>query len=205
MHEQDRRLAKQLESGREEAFKRFFDDYFPRVYRFCTRRLREDAAEEITQTVLVNAIRNIGRYRGEASLFTWLCQIARHEVSTYYRQSSRQDHIVLMDDSEVVKAELESLSADPELGPESLAAGHQGREIIQVILDHLPGDYGRVLEWKYIEGFSVEEIAQRLATTPIAVQSMLARARGAFRRQYLAVSDEMDLLTGDHGPGEVVP
>jgi RNA polymerase sigma-70 factor (ECF subfamily) len=47
-------------------------------------------------------------------------------------------------------------------------------------LDSLPGRYGDVLEWKYIEGASMKEISERLQSTPKAVESMLSRARLAF-------------------------
>ncbi len=199
MHEPDRELASRMAAGRDDAFRLFFDRYFPRVYRFCLRRLSEDAAEEVTQSVMINAVRHIASYRGEAGLFTWLCQIARHEVSAHYRRQERHRDVVLADDSEAVRAELESLAADPELAPERMADRGRGQEIVQLILDHLPGDYGRVLEWKYMEGYSVEEIARRLTTTPIAVQSMLARARKAFRQQYMALGEEIRQLTGDRG------
>ncbi len=191
MHQDDRELAKQMVKGKDAAFRLFFDRYFPRVYRFCLRRLGEDSAEEIAQIVLVNAIRHISTYRGEASLFTWLCQIARNEISTRYRAEARHSRIVLLEDSDEARAELESLSADPALTPESVVDRHQGQAVVQLILDHLPGDYGQVLEWKYMHGYSVEEIASKLATTTIAVQSMLARARGAFRKQYEAISTEV--------------
>ena len=49
------------------------------------------------------------------------------------------------------------------------------------MLDRLPGRYGDALEWKYIEGHSVEEIGQRLGIGHTAAQSLLARARVAFR------------------------
>jgi RNA polymerase sigma-70 factor (ECF subfamily) len=190
MHEEDRDLAKQMAQGRDPAFKRFFDLYFPKVYRFCCRRLSEQAAEEVTQTVLINAIRSIGSYRGEASLFTWLCQIARHEVSTHYRRESLHNAVVPMDESDEMRAGVGSLSEDPDLAPEHGIDRSRSEAFVHLILDHLPGDYGRVLEWKYIDGYSVDEIAGRLATTPIAVQSMLARARGAFRTQYEALNAE---------------
>lgn len=182
-----------MAAGRDEAFRQFFDEYFPRLYRFCTRRVHEDAAEEVTQTVMINAVRQIARYRGEASLFTWLCQIARHEISAYYRREGRLGEVVPLEERDDIRAELESLAADPELAPEHLVAQGQGQELIQLILDHLPSAYGRVLEWKYMEGYSVDEIAERLATTPVAVQSMLARARRAFRQQYVALAGSAGL------------
>jgi RNA polymerase sigma-70 factor, ECF subfamily len=201
MHDLDRDLVRRMAAGRDDAFRAFFDQYFPRVYRFCIRRLTEDAAEEVTQTVMINAVRKISHYRGEASLFTWLCQIARHEISAHYRRQQRHRDVVLAENHEAVRAELESLSADPDLAPEHAADRRQGQAVIQLILDHLPGDYGRVLEWKYMEGYSVEEIAGRLVTTPVAVQSMLARARQAFRKQYAAVSGEIVNLGGSTDAG----
>jgi len=203
MHDEDLKLARDMRKGRDQAFRLFFDRYFPRVYRFCLRRLEESAAEEVTQSVLVNAIRKIQQYRGEASLFTWLCQIARNEISTHYRREGQRSHLVLIDDSEEARAELESLSADPGLTPEGMADRHQGQALVQLILDHLPGDYGQVLEWKYMHGYSVEEIAKELATTPVAVQSMLARARAAFRKQYEAATTEVFTLGADSDPGRV--
>jgi len=41
-----------------------------------------------------------------------------------------------------------------------------------------------VLEWKYIQGLSVAEIATRLGTSMKAAESMLTRARLAFREGY---------------------
>lgn len=203
MYLDDRELAKQMTQGRDPAFREFFDRYFPRVYRFCCRRLDEQAAEEVTQTVLINAIRNIATYRGEATLFTWLCQIARNEIGAHYRRSAVHANVVAMEDSEEVRAELESLGGDPELAPDRALDQARSQEFVQLILDHLPGDYGRVLEWKYVEGYSVEEIAARLETTVIAVQSMLARARSAFRRQYEVLTQEMSkAMPGMFSPSE---
>jgi RNA polymerase sigma-70 factor (ECF subfamily) len=197
MHDPDKELVKNMVAGRDRAFRTFFDRFFPRVYRFCTRRLDDTAAEEVTQAVLVIAIRRIETYRGEASLFTWLCQIARHEISAHYRRAARHRDVVPIDENEGIRSELESLAAEPELTPERLAHRGQVQEVVQLILDHLPGDYGRVLELKYMEGYSVDEIAAQLSTTPIAIQSMLARARGAFRKQYAAVADEIaDMVSG---------
>ena len=49
------------------------------------------------------------------------------------------------------------------------------------MLDRLPARYGEALELKYIEGRSVEEIGDRLGIGQTAAQSLLARARIAFR------------------------
>lgn len=188
---EDRELARRMARGDDKAFRTFFDDYYPRVYRFCIRRLEDAAAEDVAQTVITKGIRKIATYRGEASLLTWLTQIARNEIRAHYRSSARFRLEVAVEDNEAVRAELESIAADPALNPEPAAEYSQRQHAVQLILDHLPGQYGTLLEWKYIESLSVEEMAERLETTAVAVQSKLARARAAFAQQYESLSKEM--------------
>ena len=72
------------------------------------------------------------------------------------------------------------------------------RQLVQSVLDRLPSRYGDVLEWKYIEGRSVEEIGELLGVGQIAAQSLLARARTAFREAVETVfgSTASDVLAG---------
>ena len=53
--------------------------------------------------------------------------------------------------------------------------------MLREVLDELPGRYGEVLEWKYLEEQSVEQIAKRLRASFEATQSTLQRARVALR------------------------
>lgn len=194
---EDKALARRVAKGEEASFRQFFDHYYPRVYRFCIRRMKEDAAEDVAQAVMVQAIRKIATYRGEATLFTWICQIARNQIARAYKSDAKHAHLVAIEDSEQIRAEVESLETDPLLTPEGATQQLQRQQLVQLILDHLPGNYGSVLEWKYVEGLSVNEIAERLETTAIAVQSMLARARVAFQAQYRALAAEMQSLADD--------
>lgn len=191
MANEDKKLARKIARGDEAAFRQFFDHYYPRIYRFCARRLDEAAAQDAAQTVMIQAVRKIDTYRGEAALLTWLTQIARNAIKAEYRSNTRHSQVVAIEDSETIRAEVESLAADPLLNPETIAHQQQRQQMVQLILDHLPGKYGLVLEWKYVEGLSVEEIAERLETTAIATQSMLARARRSFKEQYDALAIEV--------------
>jgi RNA polymerase sigma-70 factor (ECF subfamily) len=94
---------------------------------------------------------------------------------------------VLIDDSEEVRAALESIAApdsdDPFRGADRAELGR----LVHAVLDRLPQRYGDALEWKYVEGRSVEEIGERLGIGHTAAQSLLARARVAFREGLEAV------------------
>ncbi len=191
----DKRLVKQLLGGDERAFNRFFDDYFARLYRFALARLADDpdAAREIAQITLSKAVQKLHTYKGEAALFTWLCSICRNETSDWLaRQGRYRDHIVLTEDFAEVRAAVESLHEPVQLGPEKEFRRTELVRLIQVALDNLPANYGDALEWKYVEGYTVQEVAERLGIGNEAAQSLLARARRAFADVYSSLTQGLD-------------
>lgn len=184
----DRLLVRRLLAGDQQAFDEFFDAFFQKIYRFALRRLgNESTAEDVAQATLTAAMRNLATWRGEAALFTWLCTICRHEVHRHWERSSHWPRVVALDDDEAVRAELESLASAAD-SPERTAERAELTRAVQIALDYLPGRYGDILEWKYVEGQSVKEIATRLGSTPKAVESMLGRARDAFREGFAALA-----------------
>jgi RNA polymerase sigma-70 factor (ECF subfamily) len=173
--------------GDERAFTEFFDGFFPGLFRFALARMgrNEDATEEVVQATLVAAIQKLGTFRGEAALFTWLCTFCRHEISSFYRRTGRDRAAVeLAEDDPEVAAALESLAAGIDRGPEAELQRGETARVVHLLLDRLPPRYAAALEWKYIDGLSVNEIATRLELTSKAAESMLTRAREAFREGF---------------------
>lgn len=184
---EDRKLTKRLLAGEERAFSEFFDENFSRLYRFALARLSDDpeAARDVAQSALSRALRKIHLYRGESALFTWLCVICRHEIADWWKKQSRyRDHIVLTEDYPDIRAVVEALDAPSDGSPQQQYQQLEVSRLIQVALDRLPPKYGNALEWKYIEGYSVKEIAARLGLSAEATQSVLARAKRSFREIY---------------------
>src|SRR5574339_1015586 len=191
IHLDDRHLVKTLLRGDERAFEHFFNDNFPRLYRFAAARLGHDpeATRDVVQAALSRAVRKLDTYRGEAALFTWLCAICRNEIADWGRRNAHYArHIVLTEDDPALRAAVESL-ADTESGdPRHVYQRTELARLVQVALDHLPPRYGDALEWKYIEGRTVREIAAQLDISVDAAQSLLARARRAFEDIYPTLS-----------------
>jgi len=183
----ERELVRRLLGRDELAFDEFFADYLPRLFRFALLRVRDqDAAQDIVQNTLLAAVRTLGSWRGEASLFTWLCTICRREISAWEKRTSRRVIVSISDDDPGLRAALDSIAAAADAPDAGLARKDTGR-IVQLVLDHLPPRYGRALEWKYLQELSVDEIAGRLQCTPKAAESLLTRARDAFRDAFAAV------------------
>mgnify|MGYP001823988989 FL=1 len=191
----DKKLVKQLLAGDERAFDRFFEENFARLYRFALVRLGDDpdAAREVAQVTLSKAVRKLHTYKGEAALFSWLCAICRNATSDWLKAQGRyREHIVLTEDFTDVRAAVESLEAPDQLSPEKHYRRIELLRLIQVALDNLPPKYGDVLEWKYIEGHSVREIADRMGLGLEATQSLLARAKRAFADAYTSLTHGME-------------
>jgi RNA polymerase sigma-70 factor (ECF subfamily) len=191
MSSAERDLIRRMLAADERAFTEFFDGFFPGLFRFALARMGrdEDAAEEVVQATLAAAIPKLGTFRGEAALFTWLCTFCRHEMSAYYRRTGRdRAAVTLAEDDPEVSAALESLSAISDTGPEAALRRDETARLVHVLLDRLPPRYAAALEWKYIDGLSVDEIAARLELTSKAAESMLTRAREAFREGFATLA-----------------
>jgi RNA polymerase sigma-70 factor (ECF subfamily) len=179
----DQQLIQRMLAGDERAFEAFFNAYFARVYRFALPRLNGnvESAREVVLSTLTKAMRKLADFRGESGLFTWICQICRHEVVDHIRANRRSRHVVLIDDQPDLRMAIESVEAPEEYDlVKSYGRAEVGR-LVRTVLDRLPASYGDALEWKYIEGQSVETIGERLGIGTTAAQSLLARARTAFR------------------------
>ena len=195
----DRKLVKRLLAGDEQAFSQFFDENFSRLYRFALARLSrdEDVAGEIVQAALSRALRKAHTYRGESALFTWLCVICRNEIVDWMRRNARYNqHIVLTEDHPEIQAAVDSFLAPETDDPGRHYQKYEASRLIQVALDRLPPKYGDVLEWKYIEGYSVKEIALKMDLSPEAAQSLLARAKTAFKEIYSTLARPVILEAG---------
>ena len=182
-------LVRRMVEGSEGAFDEFADEYLSRLYRFAALRLRGrdpsgELARDIVQTTLCKAIQKIASFRGEASLFTWLCSCCRNEILMHYRKSERRN--VHVEWGEVDEGWLDS--SEGTLEPDQDFSAKERSNLVHRALDELPSKYSHALEWKYVERVSVQEIADRLAVGVKAAESLLTRARKAFKRSFEAVT-----------------
>jgi RNA polymerase sigma-70 factor (ECF subfamily) len=186
----DLALARRLLAGDEAAFEAFFADHFPRLYRFALARLDgdADAAEEVTQAALIRAVAKLRSYRGESTLFTWLCAFCRRGIADWRERSGRRPNLSLIEDRPEIRAALESIAAIISDDPETTMRRRELSRLVQVTLDHLPVQYGNALEWRYIQELTVDEIADRLGLGYKATESLLSRARQAFRISFAQVA-----------------
>lgn len=198
MSKSDQQQVKRLLEGDERALREFFDEYFDRLYRFALSRLRHDSgiapglAEEAAQRTLCRAVRRLDSFRGEASLFSWLAAICRNELVDLLEVAQRDAaRHVSLDSDPVGQRAASQHPGDIRQQPEEQTAAGERVEDIASVLRQLPGRYGEMLRWKYLDDLSTEAIAERLSMSHDAAQSALQRARAAFKSAALAAGLEV--------------
>lgn len=190
----DKEQVQAILHGDERDLKQFFNDYFPRVYRFAIDRVSGEpqAAKEVVQSTLAKVLQNLDKFRGDSSLFTWICSICNNEISDYKRKQARFSETISLQGSTLDLDAISHAEAGPAPDrPDEVYDRDQRTRSIHRTLDRLPANYGEVIEWKYVDGLSVEQIAERLGLGHSAAQSVLYRARMAFQ----ALHGELDEAT----------
>jgi RNA polymerase sigma-70 factor (ECF subfamily) len=185
---EDLGLAKRVATGDETALAIFYRRYADLLYAFIYHLLggsRSDA-EDVWQDTLLAALHSLPSYRGECRLPTWLCGIARHKIADHFRRQGRAATDVFSDVSEVRLSAL--LSSAPL--PEEVVMRQATRVRVVEALALLNEDYRTALVARYTDERAVGEVAQMLGRTYKATESLLSRARAAFRVRLAALEEE---------------
>ncbi|HWS53596.1 MAG TPA: sigma-70 family RNA polymerase sigma factor [Pyrinomonadaceae bacterium] len=153
-------------------------------------RLTEDAEEarDLTQEVFLQAFRNIGGFRGEADLRTWLYRIAVNQARNRWRwwKRRRRDRTVSLDapaggDNDAPLSA--SLAAEAGDDPEQQALDRERERALLTALRSLARPYREVILLRDIEGLAYEDVAAALEINVGTVKSRLSRGRAELRRR----------------------
>lgn len=160
--EDDRTLAARVASGERAAFEQLMRRYNRRLYRLARATLRDDAeAEDALQEAYLAAFRAIPRFRGDASLSTWLSRLVLNECLTRQRRGARRDTIAPMVGlSTIADFERETMDADHNESPDRALMRTELRTLLERKLDALPEAFRIVFVMRCVEEFSVEETAE---------------------------------------------
>ncbi len=183
-------LLEKLKKNDRDAWAGFYNAHANAIYRYAMFRNGKDVAvaEEITQQTFLTAVDRIDSFVGNTDkLPGWLFGIARIELLRHFRS---RDPIL---GTAVNLDEIAVVGAMPEEGiaPEVYADSAED-SLIDKVLEEMPEMQGRVLQLKYCEELSVEEISIQTGRTAKSIESLLARARAAFQKLYRRFSREME-------------
>lgn len=171
------KIVKEVLEGRKGAATAFYKAFSPKLRRYLVLKLPEGESEEILQDTFLSAFDSLPLYRGESSVATWLISIARHEVADFYRKKFVRVAI------EKTSPLFENLVSEMN-SPEFVMRKEKIEKRFFGTYRSLSKQYQDVLSYRYELSMSVKEIAERMDLPFKATESLLYRARLAFREDY---------------------
>ena len=172
----DAELVHDILSGSREHFEMLYKVYFPRVYRFALKRLRDPGeAEDVTQEVFMTVFRSLHTYAGNSSLLVWIFGITRNKVNRRFRGVRPRFEVIDTD-------------ADPGIATQEAPADRvvDARRMLEhceaVIQNELTPLQRRIFHLKHLRRQSIRSIAGALGKSEDAVKANLYRMRRAISR-----------------------
>lgn len=156
-----------------------FNAYAPRVYSVARRMLSNDAdAEDVTQEVLLQVVRKLDTFRGDADLTTWLHRVTVNAALTHRRKQSRRPEYQVSDSFDTLSdGGRFPGAASASMSPDQTLLQNEMREVIEAAIAQLPEIYRDVYVLSDIESLSNAEVGELLDLSVPAVKSRLHRAR----------------------------
>lgn len=171
---EEQALVSRAQQGDASALSALYHRHAPALYRYFVLRLHErTVAEDLTGEVFLKMVEGLGNYeqRG-APLAAWLFRIAHDRMVDYVRHSARRPTTAL----------LETI-IDPESGPELQALDQAERQQLLAAVTTLGDEQKLVIQLRFIEGYSLEDVARIMRKTVGAVKALQHRALTSLGRK----------------------
>ena len=152
--------------GDREALASLVREHYARVFRFCARRLGDDAGADAAQETFVTMQRRIRHFGGRSTFETWLLGIGHNECRKIARARR-----------------LDPMPMETWIEPEAPKDGAEDRESLRLALASLSTDHREVVVLHEIEGLKYAEIAEVLGIPEGTVKSRLHHAFAHLRAE----------------------
>lgn len=155
-----------------ESFDQIYQTYFDPVYRYALSLSRDrDLAEEITQETFFKAMRSLDSFRGESSIKSWLCSIARNLLIDHQRKRKTQP----IEDAQNLP--------DTAMGPEESIVRQDERIHIHRLLHHLDEPYREVFTLRTLGQLSFRDIGELFGKSENWACVVYHRARAKIKQK----------------------
>jgi RNA polymerase sigma-70 factor (ECF subfamily) len=169
----DRELVDQILAGSREHFDLLYETYFPRVYRFALKRLRDPGeAEDVAQDVFVILMRALSSYRGQSSLLVWIFGITRNTVNRRFRKP--RPRLEPLEEGSALDVAGSEAPTD-----ETVEARRMLGRCEEIIERELTPLQRRIFHLKHLRRQPIRAIAKALGKSEDAVKANLYRMRRA--------------------------
>ena len=181
----DLRLVEALREGAERAYEELLTRFQQPVYALAFRLLNDPSeAGDVVQEVFLKVFRNIGNFRGQSTLKTWIYRITVNEAHNarrwFFRHRRRE---VELDTEPEESRNWKEIIPDRTRSPYDEAADREQHRMIESALGRINPIFREAVVLRDIMDLSYEEIADVLGVTLGTVKSRILRGREALREE----------------------
>jgi RNA polymerase sigma-70 factor, ECF subfamily len=194
LEETEDALVQRVLAGERTAFEALMRRNNRRLYRIARALLRDAAdAEDALQEAYLAALKSLDRFRGDASLSSWLSRVVVNECLGRLRRTARREQVIPISRA-AAPDQLEKAPGEDAERPDRLLARAQLRALLERKLDALPEAFRVVFVLRSVEDLSVAETAECLALPEATVRTRFFRARRLLRE---SLAEELDVAEAD--------
>ena len=181
---EDHRLVSALQAGEEQAYEQLIERFQNPVYNLAYRLLNDQAdASDVAQEVFLKIFRNVGNFRGDSSLRTWVYRIAVNESHNRRRWLFRHRRGETGIDETFEDSDgREKPLMDSGETPFDFTVNREALGLLEEALAGINPVFRAALVLREIEDMSYDEIAEILEVSIGTVKSRIVRGREALRR-----------------------
>ena len=162
----DEKLIDGALAGSDSAWQKLVKRYEKKVYNYALRMVgHPDDAFDLMQEVFMGVHRNLASYRGDGAFPAWLFRIASFRCTDYLRRRRFTDEF-----------DEQTSAQRNEVGPMSLTMATHANQRVTAALAQLPVDQRHVVELKFFQHFTFEDIADQLGISPNTAKTRLYSA-----------------------------
>jgi RNA polymerase sigma factor (sigma-70 family) len=170
---------------REKAFRELISLYKERLY-WHVRKIviSHDDADDVLQNTFIKIYKNIGKFKQESKLFSWMYRIATNEAITFINKRNKERKV---DISEVQEHLVSTLEND------IYFSGEEIQEILQKAIASLPQKQQLVFNMKYFDNIKYTQISEILGTSVGALKASYFHAVKKIE-SYIKKQNKLNLL-----------
>ena len=179
-------LLKGLRAGDDRSYEELVRRYGGKMLSVATRIMgNPEDARDCVQEAFLQAFKNIERFEGRSTVWTWLHRIVANSALLKLRSRRRRPEGSLdefMPEFDDYQCRIETRGHHSRESVETLVSNKETRDAVRAAIDTLPDDYRTVLLLRDIEELDTQETAEMLQINPGAVKTRLHRARAALKK-----------------------
>lgn len=173
-------------------FEQVYEAFQPKIYRYLTRMVGAEEAEDLTQEVFIKVGKALNTYRKESQMSTWIYRIATNAAVDRMRNPSfRREVVEKQPDSCLNKANHTEVKEN-EAGLscqscliEDQVVHKEMSDCIRGVIENLPDNYRAVVILSQLEGLQNKEIAEILDLSLDVVKARLHRGKARLKKELL--------------------